>query len=318
MRVVIALGGNALLHRGEHSDAASQIHRLSEAAALLRPLVAEHQVLLVHANATQLGVMAEDRTSHGTATEFGLDALGAQTQGLLGYWLARELDQPPNDRPTVAVLTRVSVDPADPAFARPSKAVGRIYGEAEAADLVDQRGWLMAKDQMWWRRQVASPAPVDILELPAITQLLDGGSTVICCGGGGIPVQQDEDGGWHGAEAVVDKDLTACLLATRTGADALILLTDVDAVYADYGSEHATPIRHIDSTLLRAMEFGSGPMGTKVLAACQFADASGGFAAIGAVRDIAGLLAGEAGTVIRAASSSRPTPTLATASESAR
>jgi carbamate kinase len=303
MRIVLALGGNALLHRGEPADAENQIRRLAEIGSLLRTLAAEHELLITHGNGPQVGLLAsETEADQALRSPYPLDALGAQTQGLIGYWLVRELNRGTADKPAAAVVTRVLVDPGDPAFATPTKFVGEIHTEDEARELSAEHGWTMAQDAVWWRRVVPSPAPVAIVELPAIADLLSAGNTVVCCGGGGIPVRRDGDGVMHGVAAVVDKDATSALLATQLKAEVLLLLTDVDAVYSEYGTDRGVAIRHATVEQLRALQFSPGSMGAKVQAACDFAEASGRTAAIGSMTDALRVLAGDAGTQIRSSS----------------
>jgi carbamate kinase len=304
MRLVIALGGNALLHLGEHPDAHALQRRIADLGPFLRQLATEHEVILTYGSASQVGMLAEESEADAALeAAYPFDALEAQTQGLLGYWLARELDQPAGPRPPVAVITRVLVNPADRSFGSATKFIGPIYSEEEAKRLSAEHGWQLAKDHLWWRRVVPSPPPVEIVELSALADLLIGGNTIVCCGGGGVPVMRDEDGRMTGVLAVVDKDLTASLLATRLRADALLLLTDVDAVYTDYDSPHATAIREVDSAELRAMDFRFGSMGLKVQAACDFVEATGGVAAIGAAHLMLQVLAGTSGTIVRSAAS---------------
>jgi carbamate kinase len=303
MRIVLALGGNALLHRGESADAENQVRRIAELGSLLRTLAAAHELLITHGNGPQVGLLATETEADKTLRDpYPLDALGAQTQGLIGYWLVRELDRGAASTPAAAVVTRVLVDPDDPAFASPTKFVGEIHSEDEARELSAEHGWTMTQDAVSWRRVVPSPAPVAILELPAIADLLSAGSTVVCCGGGGIPVRRDEDGLLHGVAAVVDKDSTSALLATQLKADVLLLLTDVDAVYSEYGTDRGVPIRHATVEQLRQLQFSAGSMGAKVQAACDFAEATGRTAAIGSMTDALRVLAGDAGTQIRSSS----------------
>jgi carbamate kinase len=304
MRIVLALGGKALLHRGERPDAETQIRRLADLGSMLRILAAEHELLITHGNGPQVELLASESTADSALRRpYPLDALNAQTQGLLGYWLVRELDRALGAKPAAALVTRVLVDRDDPAFAAPSKFVGESYGEGEAHALSSAYGWTMAaQDGLSWRRVVPAPVPVAIPELPAIADLLSAGSTAVCCGGGGIPVVRDADGVLHGVVAVVDTDLTSALLATQLGADVLVLLTDVDAVHSDHGTEHGIPIRHATAEQLRQLRFPAGSMGPKVQAACDFAEATGRIAAIGSISDALRVLAGKSGTQIHASS----------------
>jgi carbamate kinase len=308
MRIVLALGGNALLVRGERPDADTQVNRLAAVGASLRALAEEHTLIVTHANGPQIGLLArESEADQALAHPYPLDALGAQTQGLIGYWLLRELDLGHGTEPAGALVTRVEVDESDPAFSAPTKFIGPMLTETQAEELSRQHSWTIARDGLGWRRVVPSPRPVAIPELPVIADLLAGGSSVVCCGGGGIPVARGADGRFHGVDAVVDKDLTASLLAVRLRADALVLLTHVDGLYADYGTDHASLIRNATAEELRTQNFATGSMGPKVQAACEFAEQTGRIAAIGSLRDACRVVAGEAGTIIRSTSKAAET-----------
>jgi carbamate kinase len=229
---------------------------------------------------------------------YPFDVLGAQTQGMIGYWLAQALHGAAPARPVTCLVTRTLVTAGDPAFARPAKFVGPVYDEATARRLAGERGWAVGPDGPSWRRVVPSPEPAAIVELDVLRLLIDQGLTVVCAGGGGIPVVADDAGGLQGVEAVVDKDLTAALLAEAVEADALLLLTDVDAVIDGFGTPGARPIRRATPAELRARSFPAGSMGPKVEAACRFVEATGKVAAIGRLDAAAALLSGEAGTTI--------------------
>jgi len=229
---------------------------------------------------------------------YPLDALGAQTQGLLGYWLVRELDRDPGAKPAAALVTRVLVERDDVEFSAPSKFIGGVYSDREATELSEQHGRTMARDQNVWQRVVPSPHPVGIPELPAIADLLIGGNTIVCCGGGGIPVVRDRDGVLRGVTAVVDKDATSALLAAELLADVLLLLTDVDAVYANFGRPNAQAIKHAGADQLKHLKFPAGSMGPKVRAACDFAEVTGHRAAIGAISEAHAVLQGASGTQV--------------------
>ncbi|MER6808817.1 carbamate kinase [Spirillospora sp. NPDC000708] len=298
MRIVAALGGNALLRRGEPLDAAVQIAHVREAVRGLAALAGGNELIVTHGNGPQVGLLAiESAADPELSTPYPLDVLGAATQGMIGYWLIRELRRALPGREVVALLTETLIDPADPAFDDPTKFIGRGYPPAEARRMREDRGWAMRQDGRMWRRVVPSPEPRDILELPTMRRLVDGGCVVIAAGGGGVPVDPDH----HGVEAVVDKDLTAALLAERLKADTLMLLTDVPAVMRDHGTVNARPIRAITPDRLRAMDLPSGSMGPKAEAACGFAEhRPGAVAVIGSLADAPALLAGGAGTRIEA------------------
>ena len=299
MRIVVALGGNALLERGEPPDADIQEAHVARAVAALAPLLREHEVIITHGNGPQVGVLAlESAGDPALSRPYSFDVLGAQTQGMIGYWIAQAVSRAMPDRQAVCVICRTVTRDDDPAMSHPTKFVGPVYDEATAARLGRERGWAMSQDGGAWRRVVPSPDPVQIVELDMIKLLAASGATVICSGGGGVPVTRDRDGGLHGIEAVIDKDLAAALLARGTGAGALLLLTDVPAVIDGYGTAAARPIRRAKAARLRAVPFPAGSMGPKVEAACRFAEATGRPAALGQLADAVALLAGTAGTTV--------------------
>ncbi len=299
MRVVVALGGNALLHRGERPDAEPQRLNVLLAVTSLAPLAREHELVLTHGNGPQVGVLAmESAADPMLSRPFPLDPLGAETQGLIGYWLAQGLRNALPDREIAALLTQCVVDGDDPAFLHPTKFVGPVYGATEARRLADERGWTIAPDGAMWRRVVASPEPQQIVEAEVVRMLTDRGVIVICAGGGGVPVRRDADGQLHGVEAVIDKDLTGALLAETLHADALLLLTDVAGVETDFGRPGSEVIREATTAALRARHLPAGSMGPKVEAACRFVERTGGFAAIGALTDAPALLARTTGTCV--------------------
>ncbi len=293
MRIVVALGGNALLRRGEPPEAGVQIAHLAEAVRGVAPLLDQHEVLLTHGNGPQIGLLAiESASDPQLSTPYPLDALDAQTQGMIGYWLVRELRRARPKRQIAAVLTQTVVHADDPAFDDPTKFVGRLYPDRVA-------GWTMRRDGAAWRRVVPSPEPQNVVELPTIRLLMDAGCVVIAAGGGGVPIV-DGPNGPQGVEGVVDKDLTASLLAERLNADALLLLTDVPAILQGYGTADERPIRQATPDQLRALRLPGGSMGPKAEAACRFAERRPDrIAAIGALRDATRLLDGRAGTCVR-------------------
>lgn len=304
MRVVAALGGNALLRRGEPLTAENQRANVAVAARALLPIALEHDLVLTHGNGPQVGLLALQNAAYRAGEAYPLDILDAETEGMIGYLLEQELGNLlPHSRSMATLLTRIAVDPEDPAFLRPTKPIGPVYERAEAERLAAERGWSIAPDGPAWRRVVPSPEPRRILELRVIEMLVPAGVLVVCAGGGGIPVVERQDGTLAGVEAVIDKDLAGCLLATSLHADAFLMLTDVDAVYEGFGTPSARPIRTVTPAALDPASFAAGSMGPKVAAARRFAEAAGlgGFAAIGSLADAAAMLAGEAGTVVRAA-----------------
>jgi carbamate kinase len=299
VRVVAALGGNALLERGEKPDADIQESHIQRAVEALTPLARTHDLVLTHGNGPQVGMLAlESERDPALSRPYSFDILGAQTQGMIGYWLTRALRGAVPGKAAGCLICQTLVDPGDPAFANPVKFVGPVYEQAQARRLAAERGWVVRRDGAAWRRVVPSPEPVEIVELPLIRTLVDRGALVVCAGGGGIPVTADASGPLRGVEAVVDKDLTAALLAGALNADALLLLTDVDAVTDGFGTPQARPIRHATPGELRARPFPAGSMGPKVEAACRFVEATGRMAAIGRLDAAQALLAGEVGTII--------------------
>jgi carbamate kinase len=302
MKVVVALGGNALLERGEPPDSNIQESHITRAVRALAPLLRDHQLVITHGNGPQVGVLAlESASDPALSHPYPFDVLGAQTQGMIGYWLVQALRGVVPGTPAACLICRTIVKADDPAFANPAKFVGPVYDEASARQLAAERGWNVRKDGQAWRRVVPSPEPAGLVELDTIKLLAGNGVIVVCAGGGGIPVINDGAGGLRGVEAVVDKDLTAALLAQELGADALLLLTDVEAVWEGYGTPQARPIHRATTRQLRARSFPAGSMGPKVEAACRFAETTGGTAAIGRLGDACALLDGNAGTIISAA-----------------
>jgi carbamate kinase len=298
----VALGGNALLERGERPDAVIQRRHVRQAAAALAPLAAEHQLVLCHGNGPQVGVLAlESQADPSLSRPYPLDVLVAQTQGMIGYWLVQELANAGVTQRVVCVVSQTVVDPSDPAFGHPTKFIGAGYDQGEAQAMAARLGWTIAADGPRWRRVVASPRPLGLVEIETVRSLAGAGALVVCGGGGGVPVVRSNAGELAGVEAVVDKDLTAAELAITLKADRLLVLTDVPAIIRGYGTPGAQPIEAIDTVALSAMTFPAGSMGPKVEACIRFVTASGQPAAIGALADAAGILAGRAGTTISAA-----------------
>jgi carbamate kinase len=299
MRIVVALGGNALLERGERPDSDIQQSHVQRAVAALAPLARVHDLVITHGNGPQVGMLAlESARDPELSHPFPLDVLGAQTQGMIGYWLAQALGGAVPGRAVGCLICQTRVDRDDPAFENPAKFVGPVYQEEQARALAAERGWAVRRDGAAWRRVVPSPEPRKLVELPLIRVLVDSGALVVCAGGGGIPVTADKSGELHGVEAVVDKDLTAALLALAVSADALLLLTDVDAVIDAFGTADAHPIPRATAAELRARSLPAGSMGPKVEAACRFVEATGQMAAIGRIDRAEALLDGRAGTAV--------------------
>jgi carbamate kinase len=291
--VVAALGGNALLRRGEPLRPSLQAQNVAVAAAALAEIADGNALVVTHGNGPQVGLLAlEDDAAE---EHFPLDVLVAETQGMIGYLLEQELGNRLPGRAVITLLTRVIVSPEDPAFANPSKPIGPVYDAADAEHVGRIHGWTMARDGRSFRRVVPSPRPLDIVELGTVKRLLDAGAVAVCTGGGGIPVAR-HGSGLRGVEAVVDKDLAAALLAEKLEADLLLLLTDVSNVYANWGTESAAAVGASTPAALRALPFEAGSMGPKVDAVCTFVERTGRRAAIGALDDVAAIVAGRAGT----------------------
>lgn len=294
---VVALGGNALLRRGEPASAANQLLAARDAARVLGPVSEATRLVVTHGNGPQVGLLALKEDAYGDDAPYPLDVLDAETGGQIGYVIELELDNAIDHQDTVAVLTRVLVDPEDPGFKDPTKFIGPVYDEERARALASERGWTIKADGENWRRVVASPEPKEIIQLAAIRRLVDGGFLVVCVGGGGVPVIA-VDGGHEGIEAVIDKDLASALVAEGLGADVLVLATDVDAVYLDWGSSDQRAVPSAAPAWLREHAFADGSMGPKVEAVCRFVERTGRRAAIGRLEDLAGLIEGTAGTQV--------------------
>jgi carbamate kinase len=299
MRVVIALGGNALLRRGEPLTTDNQRHNIKIAAEAVAPIAREHELVISHGNGPQVGLLALQGAAYKPDETFPLDILDAETEGMIGYLIEQELSNVLAEEYRYAtLLTQIEVNPDDPAFNHPSKPIGPVYTEAEARKHAREKGWSIAPDGEHYRRVVASPRPQRIFELGVIELLISEGVIVICAGGGGIPTVRCKDGGLIGVEAVIDKDLASSLLARELKADAFLMLTDVDAVYKDWGKSGARAIRRISPRQIREFSFAPGSMGPKVEAAIDFVEQTGGIAGIGLLKDAHAILEGEAGTVI--------------------
>lgn len=299
MRIVVALGGNALLQRGEKPDADTQVANVHRAIDALAPLAHDHQLVLTHGNGPQVGVLALQSAADRSLSEpYPFDVLGAQTQGMIGYWLHQSLQNALPGRQVATLLSQTLVSAADPAFADPTKFVGPIYVEEEAKHFAAERGWVVKPDGDHWRRVVPSPRPQRVVETRLIRLLLQSNAIVVTAGGGGVPVMRNELGHLEGVEAVVDKDLTASLLAEALEADALLLLTDVPRVLRDYGTSQEAPIANSSPAELRRLDFAKGSMGPKVDAVCRFVEMTGDMAAIGELSDSVKIIEGTAGTIV--------------------
>ena len=299
MRVVAALGGNALLRRGEPLTAEAQRANVKTAAESLAAIVrAGHQLVVTHGNGPQVGLLALQGAAYKPDEAYPLDVLGAETEGMIGYIIEQELENAlGHDRPVATLLTQVRVDRDDPAFRNPTKFVGPVYDREEAEARAEAAGWQIAQDGDRWRRVVPSPKPLEIPDMRVIRLLLDQQVVVICAGGGGIPVLRRDDGSMIGVEAVIDKDAASALLARQLDADALLLLTDVDAIYRNFGKDTAAPIHELTLDEARKLDLPAGSMGPKIAAALDFAS-SGRISGIGRLEDALAILEGKAGTCV--------------------
>ncbi len=299
MRIVVALGGNALLKRGEPMTAENQRANIRIAAQALAPIAGDHELVISHGNGPQVGLLALQAAAYEDVEPYPLDVLGAQTEGMIGYVIEQELGNLlPYEQPLATILTMVEVAPDDPAFDDPTKPIGPVYTEVEAKKLAKERGWTVKPEGDAWRRVVPSPLPRHVFQVRPVKWLLEKGTIVICTGGGGIPTVYDENRKLHGAEVVIDKDFASALLARELEADLYIMATDVDAVYVGWGTPKERALRHTTYDDLCGMEFAEGSMGPKVVAACWFAQVTGGRAAIGSLSDLGKIVTGESGTIV--------------------
>jgi len=301
MLIVTALGGNALLRRGEAMTAENQRRNVQIAAKSLAPVAQEHDLVVGHGNGPQVGLLALQGAAYTKVETYPLDVLGAQTEGMIGYMIEQELGNlMPFERPFATLLTMIEVDAKDPAFANPTKFIGPVYDKGDADRLASEKSWIFKQDGDKWRRVVASPEPKRIFELRPIKWLLEHHTIVIAAGGGGIPAVYEAGAARKlvGIECVIDKDLATELLARDLGADLLVMLTDADAVYVDWGKPTQRAIRRATPEALSQMSFAAGSMGPKVDAACRFVRATGKRAAIGELAELSRIISGAAGTTI--------------------
>ncbi|HED2481109.1 carbamate kinase [Citrobacter sp. FDAARGOS_156] len=296
-RIVIALGGNALLQRGEILSAENQRRSIQVFAEMAAELARDYQLVIVHGNGPQVGLLALQNAAYKESPVWPLDILVAESQGMIGFAITQELASPAGTSPVTTLMTRVEVDPQDEAFSAPGKYIGPVYQPDQQAGLEARYGWQMKTDGQYIRRVVPSPTPLKILDSDAIRTLMDAGHTVVCCGGGGIPVIAQGDG-YQGTEAVIDKDLTAAVLAQSINADHLLILTDADAVYENWGTPQARALRHATVEELTPFATPDGAMGPKAAAVMQFVKQTGNAAFIGALKDAPQILAGEKGTCV--------------------
>ena len=297
MRIVIALGGNALLRRGEEMTAENQRKNIQLAVKSLAPIAVQNELVISHGNGPQVGLLSLQSAAYKEVEEYPLDILGAQTEGMIGYMIEQELGNLlPIEIPIASILTMVEVDPEDPAFDNPTKPIGPIYTKEEAEKLKKEKGWSIKLDGEYWRRVVASPEPHRIFQLRPIHWLLEKNTIVICAGGGGIPTIYNKEGNLEGVEVVIDKDRASSLLAFELEADVLIMATDTEGVYLDWGTDSEKIISETTPEEIRKYDFDIGSMGPKVEAACSFVERSGQRAVIGSLKDIEKMVNGTAGT----------------------
>jgi carbamate kinase len=297
LRIVIALGGNALLRRGEALTAENQLDNIKHAAKQIVKLAQGNQLIITHGNGPQVGLLALQNAAYSTVKSYPLDILSAETEGMIGYLLEQEIANLISSRVVTTLLTRVVVDPQDPAFTHPHKPIGPVYTKEEADRIVAERGWSIASDGEGFRRVVPSPQPKKILGIDPILWLLEHNAIVIAAGGGGIPViPAENDRIYAGIEAVIDKDLCSSKLAREVNADCFLIGTDVDAVYLNWGKSNQQPIRNISATELKNIPFPEGSMAPKIKAACEFVEATNYPAVIGTLNQLEGMWQGVAGT----------------------
>jgi len=295
--VVVALGGNALLRRGEPLEASIQRNNIAIAAKAIAEIATEYNVVLVHGNGPQVGLLALQGLEYKAVSPYPLDVLGSETQGMIGYILMQELKNILPAQDVSCLLTQMSVDPNDPAFLDPSKPIGPVYNEAEARELAEKYQWTIKPDGEYFRRVVPSPQPTGIIESDAITALIAQQHLVICTGGGGIPVKR-VNGKLIGVEAVIDKDMSAAYLAKQLNADALLILTDADAVFVNWGTPSQSALSTTTPNQLAQHKFDAGSMGPKIEASCEFIKQGGKLVGIGALNAGLEILKGQAGTNI--------------------
>ena len=298
MKVVVALGGNALLQRGQNQSADNQIENVRIASQSLAKIAKEHELLIVHGNGPQVGLLALQNEAYGDVENYPFDILGAETQGMVGYMLQRELKSLLANKNISTIVTQMLVDTKDPAFENPTKFIGPIYTQDQAQKLAKEKGWVVKEDGKAWRRVVPSPQPKEVVEKETIDLLVKNGQTVICAGGGGVPVLRHPDGRLEGVEAVIDKDLSASLLARMLDVDRFIILTDVDAVYDDFGTPNQKKRSSLTLTEIETSHYAAGSMGPKVKACFNFTAATKKPSAIGSLASLDKILSGEDGTQI--------------------
>lgn len=306
MRVLVALGGNALSLKNEPITAQNQRKRVKQAVAPLAKIAEQHELIITHGNGPQVGLLAQqslanlssDQSNQSTKAPFPLDVLNAETEGMIGYLIEQELiNQLPENRRTASLLTMVQVDANDKAFSEPDKPVGPSYPFEKKQSLEDKNNWSFKSKDNEWQRVVPSPEPEDILQSPAIETLLLNDTVVICSGGGGIPVSRS-DNALIGVEAVIDKDKTSALLAIKLKVDRFIIATKTDGVYRNWQSKTSEKIKNITIKQLKSMQFESGTMAPKIAAAIRFVKQRQQPAVIGSLDELDKIMNFNAGTKI--------------------
>ncbi|WP_281645239.1 carbamate kinase [Parendozoicomonas sp. Alg238-R29] len=298
MRIVIALGGNAMLQRGQPLEASIQRENIRNAAEVIARVAQKHEVILTHGNGPQVGLLALQNAAYDKVSPYPLDVLGAETAGMIGYMMEQELYNQMPGAQVATLVTQTLVDNNDPAFQNPTKFVGPVYSKEDAEALAAEKGWDIKADGEYFRRVVPSPLPQSIVEVDIVKKLSEMGALVICSGGGGVPVRKDEEGKLSGVEAVVDKDLTAALMAEQLGADALVIMTDVSAVCINFGQPDQKEIHKASTQSIGELDFPAGSMGPKIDSCANFVEQGGRFAAIGSLYDVEHIVEGQAGTWI--------------------
>ncbi|MEU6997656.1 carbamate kinase [Nonomuraea sp. NPDC046570] len=299
MRVLVALGGNALMRRGDKPDAELQMGNVAVAVKTLAQVAERHELIITHGNGPQVGVLAlESAGDPNLSKPYPLDTIGAETQGMIGYWMLQALQNALPGRQVLSMVTQTLVSAVDPAFDDPTKFVGQVYDQAEAEKLARENGWIVKPDGQYWRRVVPSPMPQRVVETRLIRKSVRDGVVVVCAGGGGVPVIRDSAGRLSGVEAVIDKDLTGSVLAEALECDAFLILTDVPRIMKDFGTPQQAEIGHTTPYELRAIDFPAGSMGPKVEAMCRFVETTGDMAAVGKLDQALEILDGTSGTIV--------------------
>tara|TARA_Y100001960_G_C14784189_1_gene890250 strand:- start:35237 stop:36163 length:927 start_codon:yes stop_codon:yes gene_type:complete len=298
MNILIALGGNALLQRGEPLEAETQRINIKKVAEVVNKISEEHNVIITHGNGPQVGLLALQNLNYKETKPYPLDVLGAESSGMIGYMLIQELSNELGiyDQSVVNVITRTLVDKNDPAFNNPTKFIGPVYNKQESEEMKSKYGWEIKADGEYYRRVVPSPKPKKIIETNVIKELLEKKHIVVCGGGGGVPTIIENEK-YKGVEAVIDKDLTSSLLAQELGVDAFIILTDVSCVYENYKQEDQKMIKHFPIFEFDENSYPDGSMLPKIKAAVDFSINNEGFSSIGKLEELEDIINKKSGTI---------------------